>query len=261
MHRAGAAHAVREAAGLAHVHEGARPAAARLEAPRAGVLADRAEAERVDEHALGRLAALHPHRRRVEAADRDLRGDAGRSVPRRAGRRTGVRHELEQQPVGVAEREHPFGDPGDGAPGRLLVGDAVAKQPLDPEAERGRRDGERRRAHLPRAGPAAAGARPRKERHDPARGADLVTVVQVVALRIVEVHRALHESQAEHAGVEVDVALRVARDRADVVQAGDDGHGGPPGGGDGSARDRPTATHAPGPAHETTRRSAPASRP
>jgi len=46
----------------------------------------------------------------------------------------------------------------------------------------------------------------------------LVSVVQVVGIRGVEVDRLLDHPQPEHMGVEVHVALRVGGDRGHVVQ-------------------------------------------
>src|SRR5207245_11131341 len=82
-----------------------------------------------------------------------------------------------------------------------------------------RRDGDlaRRLAPVSRAGPGEEG-------HDAARIADLVAEVEMVGLRIVEIHGALHQPEAEHAHVEVEVLLRVTRDRGDVVDAEDARH-------------------------------------
>src|SRR5919108_1106849 len=67
---------------------------------------------------------------------------------------------------------------------------------------------------------AAAGCRGELEEGDVgARAALLVGVEEVVDRRLVLVDRLLDEAQAERAGVEVDVALRVGRDRGDVVDS------------------------------------------
>lgn len=42
----------------------------------------------------------------------------------------------------------------------------------------------------------------------------------MVCRRIVEIDRALYQSHAEYAGIEVEVALRIAGDRRDVMDAG-----------------------------------------
>jgi NAD(P)-dependent dehydrogenase (short-subunit alcohol dehydrogenase family) len=105
-----------------------------------------------------------------------------------------------------------------------LVAHAMTDEPLEPEPERARQHGERRDGHLAGALAARLRTRPREERHDAARRADRIPVIQVIGLGIVEVDRALHETQPEHSGEEVEVALRIARDRADVVDAEDVRH-------------------------------------
>ena len=54
---------------------------------------------------------------------------------------------------------------------------------------------------------------------------DLVAEVEVVGPGVVEVDRALDETQAQGARVEVDVSLRVRRDGRDVMQPGDAARG------------------------------------
>ena len=63
------------------------------------------------------------------------------------------------------------------------------------------------------------GVGPGEERHYGAGFPRRVAVVQVVAKRVVEVDRLLHQPQAQEARVEVHVLLRVARDGGDVVYA------------------------------------------
>ena len=103
---------------------------------------------------LGRATvAVLPDRGAVDAAHRVLRRAPGPSAhgatpvdPRRGD-------QLEQEPVGIGEGEHLLVEPA----GRPLVLDPVPQQPLDPEAERRRRDGQRHGADLPRALAARAG--------------------------------------------------------------------------------------------------------
>src|SRR3954470_10481386 len=90
---------------------------------------------------------------------------------------------------------------------------------LEPEAERGGANGEGRDRDLSHTLTSGAGTGPGEEGHDASRRAGRIAVVQMVGLRIVEVHRALHEPESEHATVEVQVALRVARDGGDVMDA------------------------------------------
>jgi hypothetical protein len=60
---------------------------------------------------------------------------------------------------------------------------------------------------------------PGEEGEDRARAAGLVAIVEVVGARIVEIHRLLDQPQSERPGVEVEIALRGARDRGDVMNA------------------------------------------
>src|SRR5690242_720385 len=136
--------------------------------------------------------------------------------------------DLEHEAVVVRERNHLLDVTAGAASGRALVLDPVPNEPLHPEADRAGQDREGDHRDLARADPSAACTWPREERHDAPRRADLVTVVEVVRLRIVEVDRALHEPEAEDAGVEVDVTLRIAGDRGDVVDALDFAHGSTP---------------------------------
>src|SRR5437899_6325444 len=107
---------------------------------------------------------------------------------------------------------------------RPLKRDSVTHQPLDPESQRARQHGERRDGDLAR--PLAPGSRagPGEEGHDAPRIADLIAEVEMVGLRIVEVHGALHQPETEQPHVEVEVLLRVTRDRGDVMDAEDARH-------------------------------------
>src|SRR6516162_10947971 len=60
---------------------------------------------------------------------------------------------------------------------------------------------------------------PREEGQDGARLAGLVPIIEVVGAGIVEVHGLLHKPQAEHTGVEVDIARGRTRNGSDVVDA------------------------------------------
>src|SRR5437868_12315328 len=168
----------------------------------------------------------------MEAVDRIVARNAWRVGPRRACFGPRVTDDLEHQAVRVGEGEHLFGFGSRGsAPRRALIGDAVPNEPLDPEADRARHHGEGRDGDLADSDAPAVRARPGEECHDAPRRADLVAVVQMVGLRIVEVDGALDEPQSEQSGIEVDVPLRIAGDRGDVVNAEDVAHAvAPPGG-------------------------------
>jgi hypothetical protein len=65
---------------------------------------------------------------------------------------------------------------------------------------------------------------PGEERDVRARGPLAVAEVEVVGARVVVVHGALDELQAERPDVEVGVVLRVASDGRDVVESGGGRH-------------------------------------
>ena len=149
----------------------------------------------------------------VEAAHRVLGADLRRD-PRRAGIGLVRRDQGERQAVGIGQRQRRFVEHGFG----LIVRHAEPGQALAPEIEAARGHRKAGERHLART---AAGGRqmlPGKERHRRAGRADLVAVVEMIDARVVEVDGALDEAQAQHLGVEVDVALRRAADRRDMVQ-------------------------------------------
>src|SRR5215207_45908 len=216
--------AAHEAADRADVHDPARPSIADGEATRRLVLRDGTKSEDVHEHALGLVSPLHPQSHRVKAVDRMLGRNAWCARTGRTRFGSGVADELVHRAVVIAEREHAFHVGPAAARHQRLVANSMSHEPLEPEAERARQHRERRHGDL--AGTLAAwlGTKPREEGHDAAWRADLVAVVQMVGLRVVEVDGALHEPQPEQASEEVDVALRVAGDRADVVDTEDVRH-------------------------------------
>ena len=152
----------------------------------------------------------------MKAVDRVLARDAGCLSPGGPRFGPGVADELQHQPIVVLEGNH--------LPRRPLKRDSVTHQPLDPESQCARQHGERRDGDLAR--PLAPGSRagPGEEGHDAPRIADLIAEVEMVGLRIVEVHGALHQPETEQPHVEVEVLLRVTRDRGDVMDAEDARH-------------------------------------
>src|SRR5690606_10671990 len=59
-----------------------------------------------------------------------------------------------------------------------------------------------------------------KDGHDGPRRTESVTIIEVIGSRVVEVHRLLDQPQTEQPPVEVEIALRVAANRRDMVDAG-----------------------------------------
>ncbi len=131
-------------------------------------------------------------------------------VPERIGR-----DQLKCQPVRILEGKHLLTEALDGA----FVSHAVPDEPFHPVAKRGLWDGQGDGGHLSSASAPLRRTWPREEGQDSARPAQVVAIVQVVAPRVVEVDRPLDEPQAEHARVEVHVAVGISRDRRDVMHA------------------------------------------
>ena len=98
--------------------------------------------------------------------------------------------------------------------------DAGGAEPLGPEVERGvGGDPPDDPVDHAVAGAPASGAAELEEGDVGAGAALLVGIEEVVDARLVLVDGLLDHPQAERAGVEVDVALRVAGDRGDVVDS------------------------------------------
>src|SRR5690349_8444919 len=137
-----------------------------------------------------------------------LARNAGRVGPGRLCFGSPTADDLEEQSIRISKGDHLFRVRALAAAHGTLVGNPMPNETLDPEADRARQHRERGHRDLSCADTSATRAGPGEERHDAPRGADLVAVVEVIGLRIVEVDRALDESEAKEAGVEVDVALR-----------------------------------------------------
>src|SRR5687767_10123789 len=103
---------------------------------------------------------------------------------------------------------------------RLRELDLLADQPLDPETDRAGSNHERRYGNLSASLPAASRIRPREKSEDTSRAALVIAKIKVIGGGVVEVDRALDQTQAEHAGIEIEITLRVAGDPGDVMNAG-----------------------------------------
>ncbi len=173
------------------------------------VLVDRLELERLEQGAacLGRGAVGADG---VEAAQRQLGRDLGVVGDQRLV--GDLDHgELVGEPLGVGKAQP--------APG-ALGGDAVGAEPPLPEIERRvRGDPPDDPVHVTVARPPGRHAGELEEGEVGAGAAVLVGEEEVVDGRVVLVDGLLHQAQAHHPGVEVDVALRVRRDRGDVVNS------------------------------------------
>ena len=72
---------------------------------------------------------------------------------------------------------------------------------------------------LVRAANPAPRTRPREKRHNCARRAARFAEIKVVGAGIIEIHSALDEAQSEHASVKIQIALRITRNRGDVMKS------------------------------------------
>ncbi len=95
---------------------------------------------------------------------------------------------------------------------------AVFLEALLPIAHGGRGNCESRCADLTRAPDALTGMRPWEEGHDRSRRSGGITEVEVIAAGIVEVDGLLHKPQTEQPRIEVEIALRIAGNRCDVMK-------------------------------------------
>ena len=155
-----------------------------------------------------RSGALANARHRSESLQRELDGDLGVLGDERLVGRL-VDGELVPQPLGILERE-----PG-ALPLELL---RLRREPLLPEVERVLgADAPADCVDHPVASASTGDAGVLEERDVAPGRAALVSVEEVVNGRVVLVHGLLDHAQSEHAGVEVDVARRVAGDAGHMV--------------------------------------------
>jgi len=103
---------------------------------------------------------------------------------------------------------------------RLRELDTLLDQSLDPEANGARSDSEGRYGYLPTTLPAPASIGPREKSKNSGRVTPLITKVEVIRRGIIEVYRALDEPEAENAGVEVEIPLRVTGYGGDMMNSG-----------------------------------------
>jgi hypothetical protein len=148
----------------------------------------------------------------MQAADRMLGRDVSDPVPT-GSMITNRGHQIDHHAIGVAEGEDLF----------LIArtrGVAVNAQRLEafmPPAQRGSRNAERCRRRHPGTLAALRNTRPGKEGQQTRGAALLISVIQVIGVRGVEVDRLLDQAEPERSGVEVHVGLRVGGYRGYVV--------------------------------------------
>src|SRR6059058_6127052 len=118
-----------------------------------------------------------------------------------------MRDQLTHEAFVVLERDDAFFVV---ASDRLRELDSFLDQPFNPEPDGAGKDREGCDGHLPAALSAAPCIGPGKESKNATRSPRFVAEVKMVGRRIVEIHGALDQSQAEDAGVEIEIALRDA---------------------------------------------------
>src|SRR3982074_2120256 len=113
-----------------------------------------------------------------------------------------MRDELAHESVVFLEGDHPLvfitGS-------RLRELDLFPYQPFYPETDGAREYRERGDGYLAPALSSSPCVRPGKESENTSRIPLLITEIEVVRRRVVEVHRTLDEPEAEHAGVEIEI--------------------------------------------------------
>jgi hypothetical protein len=103
---------------------------------------------------------------------------------------------------------------------RLRELDLLRYQPFYPETDGAGEYRERCDGYLPAALSSSPSIRPGKERKNAPRISRLITEIEVIRGRVVEVYGTLDEPKAEDSGVEIEISLGIARDTGDVVNTG-----------------------------------------
>src|SRR5713226_2220271 len=102
-----------------------------------------------------------------------------------------------------------------------LKGDAPLSQSRSPEVDAGLRDCKCRVGQLTGSPPALRSVRPGKESQDRARMPATITIIEMIRSGVVEVHREFYQAQAQDAGVEIDIRLRITCDCGHMVDSED----------------------------------------
>jgi len=103
---------------------------------------------------------------------------------------------------------------------RLRELDLLSDQSFDPEADRAGKYRERGDSYLASTLSSSPRIRPGEESENAPWVSLLITEVEVIGGRVVEVYGTLDEPEPEDAGVEIEIPLGIARDTGDVVNTG-----------------------------------------
>ena len=106
------------------------------------------------------------------------------------------------------------------APANFLGDHVICTQSLFPKCNRIMWNGEADCGYLPAPTGAWSRSRPGKKGNDRSGAPDVIAKVKMVAPGIVEIYGSFDQTQSERLGVKVEIALRISRDRGDVMDAG-----------------------------------------
>ncbi len=216
VHRSRSHHSRPDSRNAAQVDDGPWTTVAGRVPEYASLLAHEPESQSVREELPGQLIGIEPEGDGINAADRVLSGHSC-SRPASVRIRAGVGDQLTHESFVILERDHALVFV---ARNGLVELDALLDQPLDPEANGAGQDREGRYGYLTTALPPATGIRPREKSEDASRASRLVTEVEMIGCRIVEVYGALDEPEAKNAGVEVEIPLWITGYAGDVMNTG-----------------------------------------
>src|SRR6266446_6256949 len=104
---------------------------------------------------------------------------------------------------------------------RNFFGDhMICTQSLFPKCHRILWNGEADGGHLPAPPSASSRSRPGEKGNDGSRTPDVIAKIEMITPGIVEIYSRFDQMQPERLGVKVEIALRISRNRGDVVDAG-----------------------------------------
>src|ERR1700736_1229241 len=95
----------------------------------------------------------------------------------------------------------------------------VRVQSLPPVIDCRRRNDEAGGNYLSGAARTATSSRPREESEDCSRRPNAIAEIKMISARIIKVNRPLNQSQPKKLRVKIEVALRIGRDRSNVMDS------------------------------------------
>jgi hypothetical protein len=131
--------------------------------------------------------------------------------------RTGMGNQLTHESVRILEGDNPLFVE---ACFRVLELDVMPDKSLDPEPHCAWQDRKRSDGNLSCTLTASSRARPRKKSENASGRTFAVTEIEMVSRGIVEIDGALYQVKAKNSRIEIEVALWIARNGSDVMNAG-----------------------------------------